>query len=289
MTVSPLRTLIVGAALLAAASPALAQDGEDERKLGWFLTTEFTAVWTGGNSESSTFGLGFTARRLWERSELRFDAGGTQTESTLKTRTAVGTLDDFEVREEKNTEKTAELFYARGRYDYNISQRVFAFGGADWLRNTFAGIDSRFLIAAGLGNTWADRDQIRFKTDYSATVTFQEDVVDNPFTNNSFPGVRLGYDLWWMLTGTTEFESVLIVDWNLDNTDDLRADFTNALPISISETLQFKPALQLLWRNDPSLTEVALVTPGGDPTGDTVLAPLEKLDTLFTVALVLKI
>ena len=84
-------------------------------------------------------------------------------------------------------------------------------------------------------------------------------------------------------------ESEFLTDWNLDNTDDIRVNWYNALPISISSKLELKPALRLLWRNDPSLTEVPLFDGGGTDTGTTVLAPLDELDTIFTLALVLKI
>ncbi len=69
----------------------------------------------------------------------------------------------------------------------------------------------------------------------------------------------------------------------------MRFDWTNSLPVSISETLALKPSLQLLWRNDPALEAIELFTSGGDPTGSTVLVPLDKLDTLFTLALVLSL
>ena len=68
-----------------------------------------------------------------------------------------------------------------------------------------------------------------------------------------------------------------------------KADWTNALPISISETLFFKPAIQVLWRNDPSLTEVPLYDNGGSDTGNTVLVPFEKTDTFTSISLVVKI
>ena len=54
--------------------------------------------------------------------------------------------------EESFTEKTAEFYFARGRYDYDFTRRFYGFGGVDWLRNQFSGIDSRFLIAIGAGN-----------------------------------------------------------------------------------------------------------------------------------------
>jgi len=261
---------------------------DDEKELGWFFDAELAGVWTAGNSETRTLGLGAKLRRVWTKSEVLFEAGGTRTESSLTTRTATGTADNFEIREETVTEKTAELFYSRARYDYNFSKRFYALGGIDWLRNKFAGIDSRFLIGLGLGNTWADNKKLRFKTNYSFTYTFQSDVVENPFIKHDFPGIRLAYDFWTQLTASTEFTSELTVDMNLDNTDDIRMVFTNGLPVAISDMLQLKPTLQLLWRNDPALTEVELLDVAGVPSGEMVLTPLQKLDTIFTLALVVK-
>ena len=281
-------TLLAVTGLVSITARALpAQDAE--RDLGWVFTAELSTVWTGGNAESNTLGLGTTVRYVWPRSEARLDAGAIRTRSTLKSRSAVGTIDDFDLEEESTSETTAESYFARGRYDYQVGARFFLFGGADWLRNTFAGIDSRFLIVLGAGNNWVDRERVRFKTDYGFTYTFQEDVVENPFIKSNFPGVRYTSGLWWRLTQSTEFTSDLIVDWNLDNTDDVRADLTNALAVAISSALSLKPSLRLSWRNDPSLTEVPLVTGGGVPTGEVVLVPLEKLDTFFTIALVVRI
>ena len=261
---------------------------DSEKKLGWFFEGKLAGLWAGGNSESFTIGLGATLKHIWTNSELRFDAGGLQTESSTTTRTAVGTTESFEVNEDKKTEKTAELIFVRGRYDYNFTEHFYAFGGLDWLRNRFAGINSRTLVAAGVGNKWVDNADVRFKTDYSFTYSFQNDVVENPFAKTNFPGVRFAYDFWYNLTASTQFESIFIADWNLDNTDDIRFDFYNALPIKISEVFTLKPSLQLLWRNEPSLTEIDLQDSQAQKIG-TVLVPLKNLDSLFSLTLVVNL
>ena len=261
---------------------------DGEKKLGWFFEGKLAGLWTGGNSESFTLGLGLTLKHKWTNSEFRFDAGGTQTQSTLTTRTALGTTDNFQVNEQSKTEKTAEIIFVRGRYDYNFTENFYALGGIDWLRNRFAGIDSRTPIAAGVGNKWVDNDDVRFKTDYSFTYSFQSDVVENPFAKTNFPGVRFAYDFWYNLTASTEFESIFTADWNLDNTKDVRIDFYNALPIKISEIFTLKPSLQILWRNDPSLTEIDLQDSQAQKIG-TVLTPLKNLDSLFSLTLVVSL
>lgn len=254
-------------------------------------TAELTAVWVSGNSDASTFGAAGSVRLVWPQSELKFDVGGVRTESELTTRRAVGTASDFELTEIHDRQRTAENYFARSRFDRKLSERFLVFAGIDWLRNTFSGIESRFLVAAGGGNTWMDNPRTRLKTDYGLTYTFQNDVVENPFTSANFPGVRAAYDLWQRVSSTTEFTSGLTADLNLKNTDDVRLNFVAALPVAISSKLALKPSIQLLWQNDPSLTEVPLFASpaSGDGPIGTVLIPLQKLDTFFTVAIVVKL
>ncbi len=268
-------------------APASAQDGNEN--VGLHFTSELSTVSTFGNSESITLGLSTSLSHVWKNSELKFEGGGIRTESTIKTRTATGTAASFVVQDQKRTEKTAEAYYLRGRYDHNVSSDFFVFGGADWLRNTFAGIDSRLLFAAGAGNTWIDTDETNLKTSIGFTYTFQDDVFANPLLKMNFPGVRVGYGLRSKLSETTDFESSLVGDWNLDNMDDLRLNLVNAIAITINSKLALKPALKLLWQNDPSGTEVPLFDNAGVDLGQAVLVPLEKLDSFFTLSLVLRL
>ena len=265
-------------------TPTEAQDANT----GLYFTGELSTVSTFGNSESLTLGVSTTLGHLWENSELKFEGGAVRTESSIKTRTATGTPESFVVIDNKTTEKTAEAYYLRGRYDRNVSSNFFVFGGADWLRNTFAGIDSRMLLAAGAGNTWIETDKTRFKTDVGFTYTFQDDVFENPLLKMNFPGVRVGYDLRSTLSESTDYESSLVGDWNLDNTDDVRMSLVNALSVSISSMLALKPALKLLWQNTPSSIAVPLLT-GGVLADEPVRVPLEKLDSIFTLSVVLKL
>jgi putative salt-induced outer membrane protein YdiY len=275
-------------ALLVRGTPQVwAQDEAD--KYRWYLTMELSSVVTTGNSESSTLGFVGKVRRVWELAELTIDGGAVRADAALKNRLAIGTPTDYQVIEEETREKTAENYYVRGRYERRIGKRFTAFGGADWLRNPFAGIDSRFLMAGGAGNVWADDERLRFKTNYSVTYTFETEVVENPFVSTDFAGFRLGYDYYQRLTESTDLTSNLTADWNLDNTDDIRVILNVGLPIAISSKLAFKPSLNMQWRNDPALTEVPLFDPSGTDTGQKVLTPLEELDTIFTAALVVDI
>ncbi len=274
------------AAVLAVAATAASAQAQEEKQLGWFDKAELTFVLTAGNAGSSTFGLKNTLERVWERSSLRFDAGAIRTESSLTTRTAIGSVDDFQLAEQTQSDVTAESYFLRGRYDRSLSPRFFLYGGAGWDRNTFAGIDNRYTVVGGVGNTWLDTNVSRFRTDYGVTYTRQDDVVDDPGTPDSFAGFRLSYDYKRALTSTTEYVSTLVVDDSFDDTEDVRADFVNSIAVSISQMLALKTSLQLLFDNKPSLVAVPLEFPAGSPTGQTVLTELDELDSILTVALV---
>jgi hypothetical protein len=284
MKLSVLRCAFAAAAIALAATTPATLFAQQEN--GWAFTGKLTAVFSGGNSEASTFGLANTFGFRQDNYEFRFESGAVRTDSGIKERRAVGTDSVFDIEEETIWEKTAEAYYARARYDRNLSGDLLVFVGTDWLRNTFSGIDSRFLVALGAGKTWADTDDFTFKTDIGLTYTFQNDVVTNPFVKTNFPGVRASWNLRRRFTESTRIQSDLIADLNIDETDDLRLDFKNALSISINSKFAFEPSLQLAWRNLPALKEVDLFEPDGTPTGRSVRTRLKKLDTFFNVALV---
>lgn len=285
----PLRfrwVLLAAAALVSLPAPARAQD-EDEALRRWVFKGELTSVISQGNSEAVTLGLGAAVRRRYERSTFKFEGGAVRVETGTITRRAVGTAGDFTVTRDVDREKTAESVFLRGRYERSVSEAFFLYGGVDWLRNTFAGIDSRTLFALGGGYSWLDTDRSRLSTDFAVTYTFEENVVENPFIKSDFAGLRLGWDYWRQLTASTEFESRLVADQNLDESDDRRVLFSNALAVDVNDLIALKPGLVFSWRNQPALAAVPLFTGAGVDTGTTVDTPLEKLDTVFTLALVL--
>jgi putative salt-induced outer membrane protein YdiY len=275
------------ALLLIALGLARAARAEDADKvLGWSDVAELSVVAARGNAESDTIGFKNVLTRTWERATFQLTASGLRAETGTITRFAVGTPDDFQVVENTDSELSAENYHLRGRYDRELNERWFWFAGAGWEKSEFAGIDNRYSVVAGAGTVWFDTGTVRFKTDYGATFTRQEDVVEDPSIDESFLGLRLSYDYWRKLTESTEYGSTLVVDENLDETDDLRADFTNWLGVAISERLALKVTYQLLYDRQPALRAVPLFSPGGVDTGTTVLAELDDLDSLLTVALV---
>lgn len=254
----------------------------------WQNATELSFVSTGGNASSSTLGVQATLGGTGGVHTVSFAAGGVRGATEFVTRTATGTAGSFTVLEDRQSELTAENYFLRGRYERDLGG-AYGFSGAGWDRNTFAGVQNRYALVAGVGRTWVEGDAGTFKTDLGATYTIQKDVDPAPGADDAFGGLRLSIEAARPLTATTDFASTLIIDENIEQTDDFRTDWVNSLSVSVSESLALKTSLQLLYDGLPSQLSVPLVDGGGVPTGTNVLSPGDSVDTVFTFTLVIKL
>ena len=253
--------------------------GADDEDKSWTDTAEFSLVATDGNSESTSMGFKNTLGREWTKSSVTFRAGGIRVETTGPRTALNGVVMDGP------SDTTAENYFANGRYDRKISDRVFWYGGAGWDRNEPAGIKNRYIVEGGVGNIWFDTDDRKFKTTYGLTYTDQEDVVVNPLIDDSFLGARLAWDYMNKLTSNATYTNVLVIDDNLDETSDWRADMVNGLAVAMSDRMALKVGLQLLYDNEPALELVPNFDGAGAPL-PSVPVVLDELDTILTVSLV---
>ncbi len=266
---------VSAAILLGTSGDLTAQESET----GWSSSAELSYVLTAGNASASTLGVRTTTSYQWPDATFEFAAGGIRTESETTTRTATGTVDDFQITETTVSRLTAESYFARGRYDREISGATYAFGGAGWERNTFAGFDNRYSGVAGLGRDWLTGEGRRLKTSLGLTYTKQNDVVEDPTADDAFSGMRATVDFAHPVSETARYTTLLVVDENLSRTSDLRADWTHSLSADISDGLSLQTTYQILFDNEPALVAVPL-------NGSQVLTPLEEVDSVFTVAIV---
>ena len=290
-------TLVV---LLAALVPTAgsAQDAD----FTWSNATELSYVSTSGNASSSTFGLKASLDGEGGPHQLEFEIGGVRASSTstcrlasalaasstTTNRNALGTPTDFAIVEVKQSETIAESYFARGRYDRDLGV-AFAFTGAGWDRNTFSGVQNRFQVVGGVGRTFVEGDASSLKADLGLTYTIQKDVDPVPDANDSFAGWRASVGARRAVSGNAELNSELVLNNSFEDSDDLRADWLNSLAVSLNAGLALKTSVQLLWDNVPAQLSVPLIAPGGVPAGVDVLTPSSKLDSVVTVALVIRL
>ena len=279
MRVVAMAAVLVGP--MASPRVATAQEAGDR----WYASTEFSFVRTGGNAESSTFGIATTVTRSWDRTEVKIEAGGIRTRSTRYRRVAIGTEADYRVEDNAESNISAENYHAQVRLDRRFSQRTSVFVQSGWTRNTFSGIRHRLVNVLGVSTRWAASDTQRLRTAYGFTHTVQQDIVQDPEADGRFLGLRLSSEYWRKLTESAEWSSNLVMDGNGDDPSDLRADWTNSLSVAMNEHLGLKTSLRTTFDNQPALARVPLLSSAGEEAGS-VLIRRQELDRVFTVALV---
>ncbi|MEJ2547233.1 MAG: DUF481 domain-containing protein, partial [Gemmatimonadota bacterium] len=269
------------------------EDDPEEPLDGFYDTADLSIVITGGNSSATTIGFRNLAEYYWPTSSLRFDIGGLSTDArSSDDRFAVGTGEDDFVVVEPERKKTAENYFANLRFDHDLSERWYTFAIAGWNRNRFAGFDNRWQGALGVGWFAVDTDRTKLRLDVSGTYTSEDPIIGE---TNDFAGVRFGYDYVQHLSEKSNFYSTLILDENLKNTGDLRADWYNAIEVSITDLIFLKTSYRIQWRNEPLFEALPLLDSNGDPVltpgGEPVSVPsqLNATDTYFLTSLVLKI
>ena len=273
-------------ALLVLAAPSAR--AEDPPKLGWADSAELSFVSTSGNSESTTFGFKNTLTRTWTAARFELKLGGIKVESTTE-QAFVDAANPPAIVVVETTETTAEAYFLNGRYDQEISKRFFWFAGLGWERNEFAGIENRYSGFGGVGNRWWDEEDLKFRTDYGLTFTKQDDVVEVSGVDDTFAGLRFSWAYLNKFGKNTTYTNDLILDENLDETSDWRADMLHGLSVAMSEHLALKVSLRWLYDHMPSFELLtASVDTAGNPVVPAVteLVELDEFDSIFTVSLV---
>ncbi|MDX1493062.1 MAG: DUF481 domain-containing protein [Longimicrobiales bacterium] len=251
----------------------------------WDNSTEVGFVTTSGNASQTTLSLKSSLTGESGPNSFRIGVGGLRASSELVTRTAQGTPGDFTVVKNTTTVESAANYYARGRYDRDLGA-AFLFSGAGWERNTFAGFLHRYSVVAGVGRTWVNTDNGRFKTDIGGTFTVQEDV-QAPGERDGFGGIRTTIEGARTLSESAEFETEFVLDENLNNTSDVRFDWLSSISVDLTEGLALKTSYQLIFDNEPALIRVPLFN-GGTQTG-TVAVESSQFDSFLTLSLVIKL
>ena len=251
---------------------------------GTYANADLSYVLTSGNSTANSLGFKGDITHRWAKHSISFAAGGLRASSSPDAGYAVGTPGDFEIVIPE-AGLTAEAYYGRGRYDYKLSDRLYYTAGAGWERNRFAGLDNRWLVDTGIGYIFLNNERTSFRGAVGVTYTSEDYTIDDG-RDGSFFGARAGWDFSQKLFANATLTHTLVLDENLEETEDLRVDSQLGLHVAMSSRLGLKVNWRLLWDNQPAIAEYPLFPPGGPYTGETVLAPYKETDQGFSVSLV---
>ncbi len=255
---------------------------------GWYSSTDLSFVMARGNSKTMNFGINADLTRQWLRTAWRNNGSFVRSDVAEPSQTAVGSLGDFTVETGPSVTKSERLFF-KSDLERRVTERFFYNVAGNVERDVFAGIEYRTAGAAGVGYLWQKPDNSSlFRAGIAATYTAQEEVINDPETEDSFFGARLTLDgekrFGDRLQNT--FTSNLIVDENLQDTEDLRFNWQNGLAVAMNQRLALKFGVGLLYDNQPQLVEVPLFNINGIEVGQ-VAARAEELDIAVTASIVI--
>lgn len=246
-----------------------AQEDPGAEDLGWSNATELSVVRTQGNAETQTFGFKNTLRRSWTGARVRLRFDGIRARATGDRFLVVAPGLRFRPGEQPEGFETAgaradappdvEQYFVEGRFEWGISERFFWNVGTSWDRNHDAGIRNRYVAFSGVGNTWADTEDLSFSTTYGISYTARDETARDTGKDDRFGGFRLDGDYHHRLGDSLELDSDLALNVNLRSASDYSLNVTNALGVAMSEHLSLRVSLQHLYENRPALEEAAIV------------------------------
>lgn len=275
-------------------APLSAQEEEEseEDKIGWANVTDLSLVVTEGNANTETFGFKNVLRRNWQKSRytLTLEAVRSNTADDIfaVTENPDNTDDVFVVKPAKTLD--VERYLIENRFSRKISETVFWDVGASWDRNKDAGIINRYVGWAGFGKVWWDREDLAFDTSLGLSYTDRQEDIEDPEKDDSFAGLRFGWDYLNKWGKITTFTNVWNINANISQFSDWSSIMTSAISVSLNSRIALRVSLQWLYNNMPALEEIDVFffTPDGDEVlvGST-LNRKEKLDTTFATSIVI--
>jgi putative salt-induced outer membrane protein YdiY len=209
----------------------------------WEGTAGAGLALTRGNSDTLTFNLAFDATR------------DPKTRNVLK---AKGLF----LRGSQNDELVANRLSFTFRDQYALSDRAFAYGQLDYLRDTFKLIDYLVAPTAGVGYKVVDTPATKFTVDGGIGAVWEK----NPDLDvDASVAVTAGEKLEHQLTPTATLKQAVTALWKADDVADGLYTFSIGLATKISERLQLSCDLLDTFKNRPPTADtkkndVALVT-----------------------------
>jgi len=295
-------TGVLAAALLATllAQPAYAQDeaegGTAAAAKVWSNQADIGVIITGGNNRNQTVSLDNQLQAVWTNARFQLRLGAYRQTSDDITRLAFSDGDQIVAGELSEEELDQLRLYIGSSYQHDISEDFFWTAGASWDRDIDAGIESRLVLYAGVGNTWINEEDLKFSTEYTAGWERRDEEIDDPSLDMNRPTTRLAWDYLNHLFGsdTTVLTNNMDFFINMKERSAYRFINATALTMGLTDLLSLRTSMEFRYDNRPSLEEVDLFDsdPNVDPLAEIIGVTAirkQELDSIFRFTLVFKI
>jgi putative salt-induced outer membrane protein len=161
--------------------------------------------------------------------------------------------------------KTAENYATEFRMDYAYTDQIYLAGIGGWLKDKFAGIDSRYYIGPAIGYKYLTGPK-HFVTGEAGLNYVMEEYTDD--TDNSYLQGRLFGLYEYAFTKKNRFSQSLEFLYDFSDSDNYNINSETAVISALSDSFSLKASYLVKYDNEP------------------VPATLDDTDTILSVALV---
>lgn len=155
-----------------------------------------------------------------------------------------------------NGVQSANMLRAGGRYDYDMTPKVFAFGGIDFERDKIGNLKFRWAPSVGLGYHVIKSESTTF--DIFGGIGYVKDdfytpVLLNGSVRDSYGRAELliGEESTHKLSDSTSFRQRLVIYPNLDNKGEYRGVFDAGLAVAMSSKMSLTVGLVNRYNSEP--------------------------------------
>ena len=225
-----------------------AAEGEEEEPL-WVGSVGMSYLSTSGNSDTTSFGLDFNAKRRPTPWGYEF----------------FGLFS----RAEDEGELTAERYYGGAKGLRSLGEKWSLFTAATGEKDRFAGFDLRTVLSAGATYTAVANDRVTLAIDGGLTYTNEDLYVEEGTLDddsNSFMGAVLGLNFGWQFSENAKLTQLLTYFPNFDESSDWRLESVTAVEAALTDLFALRVSYDVRYRNEPLL--------GTDDTDTTTKASL---------------
>ncbi len=161
--------------------------------------------------------------------------------------------------------KTAERYSTELRLDYLLTERLFSALIAGWLKDEFAGIESRYYLGPAVGYGFLNGPR-HFLVGEVGVNYVTEEYIDG--TEEDYLEGRASGQYQYAFTEKNRFSQSLEFLYDFEDSDNYRVNSETALISALSDYLSLKASYEIKYDNKP------------------VPSTLEETDTILSVTLV---
>jgi putative salt-induced outer membrane protein YdiY len=224
IAMSDVKTLVQESDYEKAEHPSLLQEWKGGVNIGFSLT--------GGNSQTSNLALGFIATR-----QTMHDKLGAYANTVYAANNAPGAIPST----------TANTDAGGGRYDHDLTERLFGFGAADFFADALQGLNLRSVFGGGLGDHLIKSDTTTL--DVLAGLNYTHESYTT--LSRNLIALTLGEELMHKLGKSTVLNEQLYFCPDLNSPGDYRGPFNFASVTKLSKWLGWQNSLSDVYVTNP--------------------------------------